>query len=184
MTLNAECINLHSATQLCQTIPGLPGCIKAVGDDPTTNAPLQQYMLRSKWEMAAAFHGEKPLSVRKKKDFSFPFEVHILCFCSVLWALLMIKSLISKNRKQKICQRKDGSLTSTEFSTTVTALKTSVVGDCLQLTEETLGVIDYLSWKYNRAWRILSQVVGGQAVQVNWLDAAGAEEETLMFFFF
>lgn len=40
----AECSNFHCVTQLCQTIAGLPGCIKAVGDDPTTNPPLQQYV--------------------------------------------------------------------------------------------------------------------------------------------
>lgn len=81
----AECYNLHCVTQLCQTIAGLPGCIKAVGDDPTTNPPLQQYMLRSKPDMSTVLHGEKQLSVKKKKKiFYFPSEVHIFCFCSVL----------------------------------------------------------------------------------------------------
>lgn len=47
----AECYNLHCVTQLGQTIAGLPSCIKAVGDDPTTNPLLQQYMLRSKPEI-------------------------------------------------------------------------------------------------------------------------------------
>lgn len=72
----AECSNLHCVTQLCQTIAGLPGCIKAVGDDPTTNPPLQQYMLRSKPEISAVFHGEKRLSV---KNF-FYFFISLLRF--------------------------------------------------------------------------------------------------------
>lgn len=77
--------------------------------------------------------------------------------------------------KTQTRQCKERSLASTELSTTSSALKTSEVGDCLQLTAEALGVIDYLSLEYNRAWRNLHQLVGGQHC---WSKlAAGTEEE-------
>lgn len=66
----------------------------------------------------------------------------------VLQALLTIKTLISENQKPKYVSANKG-LHNT--STTTFALKTSVVSDYQQLTEDTFGVIDYLSQKYNRA---------------------------------